>query len=312
MPSFIMSVRSRRGDGYGNRIGSVKYLEIPDGGTLHRQHELPRTKWMTRVQEEAGTMPGECNGNILFLVHGFNTEADEFMELHARIAAGLENQGYKGSIVGFDWPSDGNVLGYASDRLDARSAANPLMLHGIRPFALAQRPDCDVNLHVLAHSMGCFLVREAFDYADDDHRTAQHSWTVSQVALVAADISSKSMADNAANSRSLIRHSTRVTNYFSRHDEVLSISEIKRIGVSRRLGRIGAPDNRSEKIVDLDCSHFYQNNPDLHGRRRSHSWYFDAPEFYADLNAVLTSNLDRDVIPNRTKSGDTHLLGWPV
>jgi esterase/lipase superfamily enzyme len=303
MSDFILSVRGRKGNGYSNRISTAKYLEIPE-----KQFELSRAKWMTRVHAEAGAEPDICKGNILFFVHGFNTELTEFMVLHRRVVEGLRNQGYAGTVVGFDWPSDGHVLGYASDRLDARAAANLLMTEGIRPFSIAQQPDCDVNLHVLAHSMGCFLVREAFDYADDDHVTAQHSWTMSQVAFVAADISSKSMASDAANSRSLIRHSTRLTNYFSRHDEVLSVSEIKRIGVSRRLGRIGAPENRSDKVVNLDCSAFYDQRPQLHGTRESHSWYFQTPQFYRDLNAVLTSKLDRDVIQGRVRVGDTHFL----
>lgn len=300
MTNFIMSVRSRSGTGYGNRLASAKYLALPDGVAPHKEYERSFTRWMAQIRAEAGTQQGENKGNVLFFVHGFNTDVFDLMERHRLITDGLRYAGYEGAIIGFDWPSNGHVLGYVSDRLDARGAANLLMEDGIRRLSKAQDPDCEVNVHVLAHSMGCFLVREAFDYADDDPDCAQNSWTISQVALVAADISQKSMTEDNASSRSLLRRSTRVTNYFSRHDRILSVSEIKRVGVSRRLGRVGAPPDRSEKLVNLDCSPFYYANPHYHGKAESHRWYFEAPQFYRDLNAVLTSNLDREVIPGRS------------
>jgi esterase/lipase superfamily enzyme len=308
MSDFVLSVRGRSGTGYNNRLAGAKYLKMPEGAAPHKDHELSFTRWGAALRDEAGCGTDK-KGNILFFVHGFNTEVFELMERHGKIRDGLRAQGYDGAIVSFDWPSNGHVLGYVNDRLDARAAANTLMEDGIRPFAKAQTPDCDVNVHVLAHSMGCFLTRECFDYADDDPTSAQSSWMISQVAMVAADISRRSMREGSSNARSLIRRSTRVTNYYSRHDQVLSISEVKRVGVSRRLGRVGAPDDRSEKVVNLDCSDLYQSIPAHHGCTESHRWYFDEPQFYADLCATLISNLDREVIPNRTRSADGLKIG---
>jgi esterase/lipase superfamily enzyme len=293
-----MTVRGRSGDGYSNRLGPAKFLCVPDKEQPTKEYEESFTAWMKKVRAASGAS-SDKKGNVVFFVHGYNTEVMDMERRHHDITKGLKKAGFKGAVIGFDWPSNGRTLEYVFDRLDARAAANHLMSYGIRPFAERQEPDCDVNVHVLAHSMGAFLVREAFDYADDDNATAQTSWTMSQIALVAADISSKSMKDGSANSRSMIRRATRITNYFSKHDEVLSISEIKRVGVSRRLGRVGAPDARSEKVVNLDCSDLYKASPDLHGTTDSHRWYFESPRFYKDLTATFVSNLDRDVIAGR-------------
>jgi len=308
MTDFFMTVRGRSGDGYNDRLGSAKFLSVPDSAIPSKKYEKSFTSWMKDVRTASGASKGK-KGHVVFFVHGYNNDIFDLEERHYKIKKGLKKAGFKGAVIGFDWPSNGATLDYVFDRLDARKSANHLMTYGITPFAKQQDPDCDVNVHVLAHSMGVFLVREAFDYADDDHNTANKSWMMSQIALVAADVSQRSMRKGSTNSKSMIRRATRITNYFSKHDEVLSISEIKRVGVSRRLGRVGAPTDRSEKLVNLDCSEVYAKNPKYHGTSASHRWYFDSSEFYNDLAATFTSNLDRDVIGKRSKTQDGLKLG---
>lgn len=309
---YFFSVRGRDGQGYSNALATPKYLAVPeDKDALKRSQEIPVGEWTRALQAEAGARANE-KGNILVFVHGFNTEQFDMLERHRKIKAGLRAHGYRGTVVSFDWPSDGSVLGYASDRRDARRAAEFLFDRGIKRLSKLQVADCEYNVHVLAHSMGSFLVREAFDYADDDHVTAQKSWTVSQIALVAADISSKSMHSDSPKTSSLLRHSTRLTNYFSPFDEVLSISEVKRVGVSRRLGRVGLPQEHSEKAVDVYCGEYFKVHRDDFeaGKAATHRWYFDSPRFYEDLNYTLSGNLDRDVIPTRgpTTTGGLALI----
>lgn len=309
---YFFSVRARSGDSYSNKIAGPKYLAVPEtSDVLSKQHEIPVGQWVREVQAKANCAP-PVNGNILIFVHGFNTDQWDMLERHRKIKAGLKKQGYQGTVVSYDWPSDGSVLGYSADRRDARQAADGLCENGIKRLARMQSAECDINIHVLAHSMGCFLVREAFDYADDHHATAQKSWTVSQVALVAADISSKSMRDGNPKTSSLIRHATRITNYYSPFDEALSVSEVKRIGVSRRLGRVGLPDAHSDKAVNLYCGGFFKTHKDKYegDLTASHRWYFDEPRFYEDLHHTLKGRLDREVIPGRgvTDKGNLALL----
>lgn len=298
---YFFSVRGRTGNGYSNKLSSAKYLAVPtDQNRAKHSHEITRTAFFRAVQEEAGATE-TAKGNIVFFVHGFNTDQWDMLERHRKIRDGLKAHGFNGCVVSFDWPSDGSVLGYSADRRDARLSADRLFKDGIAHVARAQEPDCKYNIHVLAHSMGCFLVREAFDFADDDHATAQQSWTVSQIAFVAADTSSKSMTDGNPKSSSLLRRSTRLTNYYSPYDDILSISETKRLGVSRRLGRVGLPDTHSQKAVNLYCGQFYdENRSDFgDGTGISHRWYFESPRFYEDLFHTLEGRLDRNVIPTR-------------
>lgn len=298
---YFFSVRGRSGQGYSNSLSSAKYLAVPGNvRRVSRAHEISRTAFFRAVQDEAEATETE-KGNIVFFVHGFNTDQWDMLERHRKIRNGLQAHGFKGTVVSFDWPSDGSVLGYNADRRDARLSADRLFKDGITHVARAQEPDCRYNIHVLAHSMGCFLVREAFDFADDDHATAQHSWTVSQIAFVAADTSSKSMTRGNPKTSSLFRRCTRLTNYYSPFDDILSISETKRIGVSRRLGRVGLPDDHAQKAVNLYCGHYFDTRRANFGDAAgiSHRWYFEAPRFYEDLFHTFEGKLDRNVIPTR-------------
>ncbi|WP_299891650.1 alpha/beta fold hydrolase [uncultured Ruegeria sp.] len=309
---YFFSVRGRDGNHYSNKPGGTRYLAIPTNARRPaRQHEIRVSDWIQGVQAEAGANDEE-NGHIVIFVHGFNTEQFEMLERHRKIRSGLEAHGFKGTVISYDWPSDGSVLGYNSDRADARRSADKLFTHGIKRLSRMQTPDCRYNIHVLAHSMGTYLVREAMDYADDDHTTAQHSWTTSQVAFVAADISSKSLGVGNPKSSSLLRRCTRLTCYYSPFDEALSISEVKRVGVSRRLGRVGLPAEHPEKAVNLYCGKFFKDNrADFSdGKSASHSWYFDSPRFYEDLHHTFMGKLDREVIPTRalTDRGNLALL----
>ncbi|MBY6067993.1 alpha/beta fold hydrolase [Leisingera aquaemixtae] len=304
---YFLSVRGRDGSGYSNREGAVKFLAVPGGaGHLHRGQEVRRTEWLAGVQDASGCQrlaDGTVldKGHILIFVHGFNTDQFDMLERHRLIRRGLAAHGFPGAVVSYDWPSNGSVLGYASDRRDARRAAEELFFHGIRWLGRMQRADCAYNVHVLAHSMGCFLVREACDYADDDHETAQSGWLVSQMAFVAADISQKSMRAGNANSSSLYRRCARLTNYYSLYDETLSVSEVKRVGVSPRLGRIGLPSGHPRKAVNLSCGEYFKDNIANPGAAASwsHRWYFEASRFYEDLNHSLLGKIDRDAIPSR-------------
>lgn len=117
------------------------------------------------------------------------------------------------------------------------------------------------------------------------------------------------MREGSPKSSSLLRHCTRVTSYYSPFDDILSISEVKRIGVSRRLGRVGLPQDHGEKAVNLYCGQYYKDNSDDFGAEIgiSHRWYFDSPRFYEDLYHTFMGKLDRDVIPTRTRTDQGNL-----
>ncbi len=213
---YIFSARSVRANRFGNNAGPVKYLEIPEN---HREpmpaHSVSLRTWFDRVIAEGKTnvnSRGMPVGDVLIYVHGFNNSPETVLLRHRAIRSGLQAQGFAGAVVSFDWPSASSALNYLEDRSDAKLTAIRLVDAGIAPFSRYVQQDCDISVHILAHSMGAFVVREAFDDADDRPAVAATSWTISQVMLCAGDVSSESMGASATSS-SLYRHCVRLTNY---------------------------------------------------------------------------------------------------
>lgn len=313
--SYLITTRRVKDGQFGHRRqATMKFLKTPGSASVPLpEHEISKNKWFLEVLTASkaalnAEQGDETQGRIVVMVHGYNTDALEAFTRQKTVETELKRVGYDGIVVGFDWPSDGNVVGYIPDRLDARWASGYLTRDVLPKFAELQSPDCRIDVSVLAHSMGCFVVREAIDWSDDEHNIASVNWSLSQIAFVAADISSKSFDRNSPKISSLIRHSARVTNYFSHEDAVLSVSNAKRIGVSNRLGRVGAPNDRKDSLVDVNCTGLFRQRAKdgkiVDGLRMSHNWYFEEPRFYEDLARTLKGRLDRRAFPTRERRGD--------
>ncbi|MEP5759175.1 MAG: alpha/beta hydrolase [Litoreibacter sp.] len=304
---YVFCVRSISKGAFTGEPGATHFLEVPGNTKLvNPSHKIAKTKWVAKVLEMAkrGVNNGIDTGDVVFFVHGFNVTPEEMLERHRKIKNGLERNGFDGVVVSFDWPSAGSALNYLEDRKDAKFTALKLVDEGISTFAALQRPDCQINLHIVAHSMGSYVVREAFDDADDRPAVAAKSWSVSQMVLVAGDLSASSLTDNNPKSSSMFRHCVRLTNYYSPLDEILTLANVKRVGVSPRVGRVGMPDTAPKKGVDIYCGAYYKEHQDRfdEGVNRSHSWYFDDPTFMQDLTMTIEGRIDRKEFGTRAKT----------
>ena len=292
--------------------GHTRFLDVPDNSSdiALVQENTAKKKWTLKVLKEAenGTphTPGHICGDILLYVHGFNTETSVMLRRHRKIKTKLAAAGFKGVVVSFDWPSDDKAVNYMEDRWDAKKTALKLVEQGIRRFVEYQQDGCDINVHILAHSMGSYVVREAFDDADDVANIASTSWSVSQVMLISGDISSKSMGEGRSKSSSLYRHTVRLTNFFNPYDDVLKLSNVKRVGVSPRVGRVGMPDHIPQKAVNVNCGGYYdRNRDDFSGAKYAgHNWYFEDEKFFRDVFCTIKGDIDRDMFPTREKHSD--------
>ncbi len=308
MKDFLISARRvRRGD-FIAEPGPSRYLEVPAGEIPNPTHAVPRKQFVDAVLDDAqgSATDDDCSGDIAVFVHGFNTSVEELIDRHRQFRAALAEAGFDGALLSFDWPSADVAINYLEDRIDAKLSAFRLVSDGIALLVRRQFLDCDFRLHVIAHSMGAFVVREAFDDADDRPGIAATNWTVSQICFVGADVSSASLSARDARSRSLYRHCTRLTNYQNPYDRILKLSNVKRAGVAPRAGRRGLPDNAPQKGVNVNCAeHFAANYPGDNG----HSWYFTDKTFVKDLVTTLTGGLDRSVVAERRFDtlGDLHL-----
>jgi esterase/lipase superfamily enzyme len=306
MVDYVFSARRIEKGRFGSEPGPVRFLEVPTGAPAPvPEHQVRKTAWIRAVQDVAAgrTNPvtGQPQGDIVIYVHGYNHDPGTMLARLRNLREGLEAEGFTGAVIGFDWPSADSALNYLEDRWDGRQTAYLLMREGIESFVRMQRPDCEINLHVMAHSMGSFVVREAFDYADDRRSVAVHSWSISQVLLFGADVSAGSLGDGEPKSSSLYRHCNRLTNFFNHYDGVLSLSNIKRIGVAPRAGRVGLPAGSPRKAVNVDCSaRFaavaaqYKDDPFA-----GHRWYFTDNTFLRDAYETIMGDTDRNGITTR-------------
>lgn len=301
---YIFCVRSVKNGKFKDEPGATYFLKVPSNvNEPDPSHEMDPKKWMSEVRKVSRHGPQDDGpvGDILFYVHGYNTGQTVMLERQRLLRKGLEKAGFEGVVVSFDWPSKDSALNYLEDRLDAKQTAFRLVSEGISAFAALQQPDCRINVHVLAHSMGGYVVREAFDDADDRPAIAAHSWSVSQLMLVSADVSAASMSANNSKSSSLYRHCVRLTNYSNPLDDVLSLSNIKRVGVAPRVGRIGLPENAPDKAVNVNCGNYYKAKRSKFDSLRSaaHTWYFYDKSFFADVVHTMRGDVDRHEIPTR-------------
>jgi pimeloyl-ACP methyl ester carboxylesterase len=316
---FIVCCRSTKGADFGDEVGTVRHLAVPENAQTHRPvHQLGLKAWIKDVTQEAESarnpVSGNPEGDVLFFVHGYNMSAQDVLRRHRVLRRGLKDQGYKGALVSFDWPSGTVAAAYLLDREKADRSAYKLVSGGIAPFVQFNDPvRCDVKVHVLAHSMGAYVTREAFDKADDSAEASAKNWSVSQLMFCGADVSSDSMGPSDS-SRSLYLHSVRVTNYYNRHDAVLSVSGAKRVGISPRAGRIGLPDTAPSKAVDIDCSDYYDAHRDTFEAvpNKDHSFYFADKIWMQDLHETIKGDRDRLAFDTRVMRGGRVNLKVPT
>ncbi len=323
MDDYILSVRNVTRGAFGTRVGPTSFLAVPQTDTAGRPvtapdpstHRIAKRDWFERVQKasvwaHAGRDP---IGDVVVYIHGYNTSQETMLDRQRKLRDGLAAHGFGGVVIGFDWPSADRTLSYLPDRKDARASAERLVDEGISAFAARQSPDCRINVHLLAHSMGCYVVREAFDDADDRPAVAAENWTVSQVMLVGADVSADSLTEGNPKGRSLYRHCIRLTNYFNPHDGILSLSNVKRAGVSARAGRVGLPSPHPGKAVNVYCGTRFLTHRDSFGGGRSapHNWYFEDAEFMRDVLLTVQGTLDRTEFPTRAPTDQGNLALRP-
>jgi esterase/lipase superfamily enzyme len=305
---YIFCARNTQAGVFGTDPGPTKYLEIPEADShVSPAHAIQRRAWFDRVAAEAEVRRNPHNqpvGDVLIYVHGFNVSQAVMLERHRSIRTGLEADGYKGVVVSYDWPCSNEAINYLPDRTDAKLTAIRLVTDGIGPFSRFIDQGCEISVHLLVHSMGAYVLREAFDDADDRPAVAATSWTVSQVMMASADVSADSMGMTASSS-SLYRHCVRLTNYSNPYDAVLSISGVKRVGVSPRVGRIGLPMTAPPKAVNVDVGDYYDAHRDqfAHIPNSDHSFYFYDQTFLRDVHFTLKGEIDRASIPTRITRG---------
>lgn len=315
--SFVMCARAVQDGVFISEPGITQFLLVPEGQLPLPKHAIKNKEaWFKKLRSAAMCDTSNAKGDVLIFIHGYNNDQETVMQRHTQLKQDLLSVGFNGEVMSFDWPSNDKALNYLEDRHDAKKVAMQLVSDGISLLSEKQTSDCPINIHVLGHSTGAYVIREAFDDADDTN-LANSSWMVSQIIFIGGDISSSSMSHANSSSESLYRHCTRVTNYSNLYDHVLKLSSMKRLGSSPRIGRVGLPPDIPSKVVNIDCSDYFNlldSNEEIKNFDQNnqigtfvHSWHIGNKIFTLDLLETIKGDIDRTVISTRIIGQDGKL-----
>jgi len=302
MSDFIISLRKKKDQNtFGDQPAAASFLIINETeNSISPERTIARSTWLNELLKNNPK-------DLLVFVHGYNDSEFDILDRHRKIKNGLIAQGYAGEVLSFDWPCGDNALMYLDDRHRADKTAVSLVRDCITALTSAQQKGCTANIHLLAHSTGAYIVRQAFIYADITPDLTRFNWSVSQIMFVSGDVSRESLSPAQDRVNSLYTHCLRFTNYFNPFDSILAISNAKRLGFSPRVGRVGLPDDAGPKTGDVNCGNYYNSIPDKKGEAFCHSWYFDDKLFMQDLFLTITAEIDRNYLPTRKRGSDLKL-----
>ena len=302
MTEFMITLRNADGS---DGVGPPRYITFDDATGANEQ-DLQQSDWVKAVIGQFPASQKLANGvrtragDVLFLVHGFNVGHQAACAFHVKCETALRAQGWNGLLISYDWPSDGLVFAYLPDRFNARAAASALVTSGIALLEQTQKQDCAINVHVMAHSMGAFVVQQAFVWSYQD---VPAGWNVGQVLLAAADVDQSVFSAGQLTAQSFDQHSARLTAYCNSYDKALLVANAKRLDLAPRMGRVGLPDDSPPMMCEVDCSALFEKAypglvDDL-SPVTTHCFYFDQQEFWQDVVLTLGGGMDRSVIPTR-------------
>ena len=301
MPQYMISLRKADGtDG----VGPLRYITFSD--VTSPVQDIDPANWVAQIMKPLRSRPRDPvgpmqkTGDILFFVHGFNVSQQAARASHIANVQALTAAGWSGTVVSYDWPSDGLVFAYLPDRANARAAASALIGSAIALLQAQQTSDCTVNVHVMAHSMGGFVTQQAFTGAYQD---IPSSWSVAQLLFVAADVDQSVFSADNYSAKMFNQHAGRLTAYCNRYDKALMASDAKRLDLAPRMGRVGLPADAPSMMCEVDCSALFDlvdpGVANVLSPVTTHCFYFNRPEFWRDVVLTLCGGLDRNAIPTR-------------
>lgn len=310
MPNFILSARAISKGEFVAEPGRAHFLEVPEGEpiTANEQYRRKPQEWLERVQDVADGKADRriaATGDVLVFVHGYNNSLEEIRQRHERLQADLTAEGWPGVVVSFDWPSDQKTLNYLEDREDAAQTARVLVRSGIGLIIKGQERGCATNIHLLGHSTGAFVIMESFISAEKKGDFYKNDWRIGQVAFIGADVSARSLNADSQWAEPMFKRIMRLTNYQNGFDDVLGVSNAKRLGTAPRAGRVGLQAGAHAKAVNVDCSdYFCALDPNLQPNKVgwwNHSWHIGNRVFARDLAMTLEGRIDRNYLPTRER-----------
>jgi esterase/lipase superfamily enzyme len=250
--------------------------------------------------------------DIVVFIHGFNVSFEDGLQCAARLEQKLTepNPLDKGSppklmVVLFSWPSDASLLlssassaktiiSYKSDRLDALTSGTAFARAFLKLVSFINTTEegeqCDQRIHLIAHSMGNYVLRCAFQ--EMRRQVGQPPRVFNQILMTAADEDD----DTFDHDYKLMHlpHLTRRTHiYFSRGDLALWASDTFK-GNPSRLGSDGPlhPQQLPRNIYPIDCTEAVAATV----KASEHGYFISSPRVVVDMRRVLRGEIPDEIL----------------
>lgn len=318
MPKFIATAREVDAAGHFKaEPGPTRFLVIPDNASDYSPatRSVDGKQWRDLIAAAAARQADpitQMTGDVLVFVHGYNNSTKEILERTSLLQSTLSAEGWKGTVVAFDWPSDNQTLNYLEDRHDASAVAGrlvqeilPLLVEAQAQKDANDQPLCTINVHMLGHSTGAFVIMEAFSFADKIGKNFKSDYRIGQVGFVGADVSADSLDADCQWAAPMFRRVSRITNYANGFDSVLAVSSAKRLGTAPRVGRVGTTPKLHAKAVNVDTADYFVTKDPRSSKfvgTFCHSWHIGDPLWARDFAITLEGKIDRHVIPTRDEN----------
>lgn len=250
--------------------------------------------------------------DTVVLIHGFNTSFKDGLQSAAKLQTLLTEQNLmdtgnplKLMVVLFSWPSDGSLLisgtdreksaiAYKNDRVDA-AASGPAFARTFLKLAdfmtdTAEEDRCEQRIHIVAHSMGNYVLRHALQEIRKQAGT-QAPRMFSQILMMAADEDDDAF-DLDYKLQLLPRFTRRTSVYFNRGDLALWASD-KVKNNPARLGSDGPlhPRELPRNVYPIDCTDVIAKTL----QPTEHSYFLLSQRILADMRRVLRGEIPDEI-----------------
>jgi esterase/lipase superfamily enzyme len=260
-------------------VWSLEFTQDPQKHVVLMEiQRLPDADFWMALRKKVDASP---NRQLMLFVHGYSAT---FRDAARRTAQMAYDMNYQGPAMFFSWPAGSDQEGiqeranYLKDLRRAEASDEELItvIESISRWSGAKR------VHLVAHSMGNFILTEALKTIDDRNgRKGNPPRIFDQVVMAAPDLDAKGFVRSSG--KRLQGFSRRITVYASRQDKALKLSKsvngFEPLGLLNEFSRQGA-EAKLYELVDASTaeSGWFDSG---------HIYYGDMPEMLVDLAFVF-------------------------
>ena len=210
--------------------------------------------------------------DVLIFIHGYNVSWDSAVASAAALQLSLNSKLKKEEkeviVVLFSWPSNGSMMpfaAYKSDRVDARDSGTSIGrgILKLRDFLATLKRGakeeneklCGANIHLLCHSMGNYVLRNALEKKVIGYSRGRMPRIFQHIFMCAADVDDNALEDSSNGLSRLHELAGNVSVYHNQEDFALHISDSTK-NEADRLGQTGSahPALVHNKVHQVNCT----------------------------------------------------------